>query len=473
MFFIRAFLLICVTFAIYSVMLSSWFKTMDDQFSIVSNQTIQDRSLWPQLFKEGYFRDHSYYRPLTNLSYAFEYQAFGLKPFNYNLDNILIHIANAFLVWCLVAIIINVEVGFWVALLFAIHPVQWESVANISGRAILLSAFFSFLTFIFYTKKKYIFSIIFFALGLLCKESTAIVPGIIFAYAVLYRRKISPIVFYVPILLIYMYIRHSLAINEFFAWRNVHEAAIGFATFLNSVILYLRLMVLPVDMHFDRSLKLFDSLTQAGAIFTMGFWALGVGALIAIRKHLQPIHLLALVWFGLTLMPISQIVTTIGTQPGYISCAEHFLYVTCIPIFIVVVLPLYKIQSKIVRTCFVALFIYFGLTTLEQNIYARSELAMMERSLAFQPQNARLNSSVGLIHAMNGRFEKAEFYFRKAVAYDSQNSRYLISLGKSVCDQERYEECMVIYNAIQEPGRYKAILDENKAAAEKLMKEIK
>ncbi len=471
MFLTRALLLIVLTLSIYSVMLSSWFKTMDDQFSIVSNETIQDSAQWPQLFKEGYFRDHSYYRPLVNVSYALEYKTFGLNPFYYNLDNVLIHILNVFLVWMLVAILIDIQVGFWVALLFAIHPVQWEAVANISGRAILLSAFFSLLTFIFYAKRRYIPSLLCFSVGLLCKESTAIMPGIILLYAVSFKKKISPIFWFVPVVLAYIYVRHHLGINEFFAWRNMQEGLLGFVTFLRSVIMYIRVMVLPVDMHFDRSLKLFSSLTQTGAVMTVVFWGIIIGGLAACKRALTPLHWLALGWFVLTLLPISQIVTTIGVQPGYISCAEHFLYMTCIPVFMVAVLHLYKIHSTLVRVCLLGLLFFFGATTVEQNIYATSELSMMTRSLSYQPHNARLNSSVGLIHAINGRFTKAENYFRMAVADDPTNPRYLISLGKSVCDQGRYQECIQIYDSIPNPAGYAKILNENKAAAQRLMKE--
>lgn len=467
----RAFLLIVITLSIYSFMLSSWFKTMDDQFSIVSNQTIQHSSQWPQLFKEGYFKDHSYYRPLTNVSYAFEFCLFGLDPFHYNLDNVLLHIINALLVWMLAAMLVNVEAGFWVALLFAIHPVQWEAVSNISGRAILLSTFFSLLTFIFFTKKKMIFSLLCFALGLLCKESTAILPGILFLYALCFKRKIGPIFWFIPIVSVYIYVRHNLGITEFFAWRNANEAMIGFVTFLRSVIMYLRILVLPVDLHFDRSLKLFNSVTESAAVLTVILWGMVGGALIAYRKALTSLHWLALGWFALTLLPISQIVTTIGVQPGYISCAEHFLYLTSVPVFIVVVTLLYKVNSGHLRIGLFGVLIFFGLTTIEQNFYAKSELAMIERSLFYQPHNARLNSSVGLIHALNGRFVKAEEHFRLAVADDTQNPRYLISLGKSVCDQKHYQECLNIYNAIPNPGGYGKMLDENKAAVIKLMKE--
>jgi hypothetical protein len=79
--------------------------------------------------------------------------------------------------------------AFWVALLFAMHPVQWEAVSNISGRAILLNALFVFSSFYlfleFYQRRRMILllgSVLSFVLGLLTKESAAILPVVMILY---------------------------------------------------------------------------------------------------------------------------------------------------------------------------------------------------------------------------------------------------------------------------------------------------
>ncbi len=154
----RALLIIILSISIYSPMLGSSFRMLDDQTSIVNNASLRDTTYLKDIFTQGFFGDHSFYRPLVNLSYMAEYQAFKLNPFFYHLDNLLLHILNAFFLWGLVILITqNVAMGFWVALLFAIHPIHVEAVSSISGRSILMGAVFSlaaFISFILYEQRK-------------------------------------------------------------------------------------------------------------------------------------------------------------------------------------------------------------------------------------------------------------------------------------------------------------------------------
>lgn len=469
-FAMRPFLLFLLPLIAYSFMLASPFKTMDDQFSIVGNPLIKDTAQWPQLFTKGYFNDHSYYRPLANLSFMAEYKLFGLNSFFYNLDNLLIHIANAFLVWLLVSWLVSVEVGFWTALLFAIHPIQWESVANISGRAILLSTTFGLLSFIAFVKERQALAFICFAVALLCKESSAVLPGILAVYSWLNRRSLKWLWAWAGLVAAYIWLRRHLGITEVFPWRNTQESILGFLTFLHSVLIDLRLFIFPTDMHFDRSLKLFSSLDQPAVLLTIGAWLAVLFLIFFLRHRFTRLHWLALVWFGLALAPVSQIITTIGVGPGYISMAEHFLYFACIPVFMVIAEIFTAVKVPLLKLAGLGFLAFFFLTTAEQNIYARSELAMMERSLHFQPHNARLQSSVGLIYALSGKFTQAEGYFRAAVTDDPFNARYRISLGKSLCDQGRVQECLDTYDQITEAGSLAALLRDNRRAAEALLR---
>ncbi|MDE2222265.1 MAG: hypothetical protein KGK03_04255, partial [Candidatus Omnitrophica bacterium] len=140
---LRAAVIIVLGFTAYAAMLHAPFRIMDDHISIIDNPAIKSTKNIPVIFKEGYFHDQSYYRPLVNLSFMGEYHFFGLDSFFYNLDNLILHIFNALLVFLLVSILTgNSGTGFGAGLLFVLHPVQWEAVCNVPGRSILLSAFF-------------------------------------------------------------------------------------------------------------------------------------------------------------------------------------------------------------------------------------------------------------------------------------------------------------------------------------------
>ena len=84
------------------------------------------------------------YRPLTTLSYLWNYAGLGDGPNapGYHAVNFLLHAANAALVYLLgLAVFAEAWPAFAMAALWALHPVLTESVTNVAGRADLLAAF--------------------------------------------------------------------------------------------------------------------------------------------------------------------------------------------------------------------------------------------------------------------------------------------------------------------------------------------
>ncbi len=453
---------------------------MDDRFSIVENPAIKSTENIPEIFKQGYFRDQHYYRPLVNLSFLAEYQLFRLNAFFYNLDNLLLHIANALLVLCLVTLLTGqMQAGFWVGLLFAIHPIQWEAVCNIPGRAILLSAFFSLNAFIFFLlslrKDWYALplSLLSFALALLCKESAGVLPGVIFMYVLattnkLLRSKVMTVMPYAVVMGAYILLRHQLGITKMAQAHDVQTTLLGFLTFLRSVITDLRLFVWPLDLHFDRSQPFLADFAALPLQMTVLFWLMAGVLLYHWRGQIKPWVFFLIAWFGLELLPVSQLVTSIGVQQGRISTAEHFLYVAAVPVFIGVVQGvqwLYRRNSQqkwvspsVFKIGIGLWLLFFVLMSVAQSFYASSEFAMLKRSLMIEPHNARLQASMGLQYVFREDFKEAQKYFQAAVNEEPFNAKYLISLGTSLCQQDRWIECMGQYVSLDQPGEYNEML---------------
>src|SRR4029079_9150880 len=115
----------------------------DDDFYVTKNHllTAPDglRRIWFSL------ESPSQYFPLTYTSFRVERSLWGLKPTGYHLVNILLHTANALLLWRLLAVL-KVPGGWLAAGIFALHPVQVESVAWITERKNVLMGFFFLLT---------------------------------------------------------------------------------------------------------------------------------------------------------------------------------------------------------------------------------------------------------------------------------------------------------------------------------------
>ena len=102
-------------------------------------------------FQTGY---QSNWHPVTWLSHMLDAQIFGLRPWGHHLTNLLFHLANALILFGVLRHLTGAlmrRTGL-VAALFALHPLHVESVAWVSERKDVLSAFFFLLTLWAYEK---------------------------------------------------------------------------------------------------------------------------------------------------------------------------------------------------------------------------------------------------------------------------------------------------------------------------------
>jgi tetratricopeptide (TPR) repeat protein len=143
------------------------------------------------------------YRPLTTLSYLFNYAILGngSQPAGYHWTNFLLHAGNVFLVWALMRRLLGgVRVPLFIAALWAVHPVLTESVTNIVGRADLLAGMAVLGGFLMYLKsaeatgKRRLGWLAGLAaataLGVFSKESAVVLPGVILLYELAMSRRL-------------------------------------------------------------------------------------------------------------------------------------------------------------------------------------------------------------------------------------------------------------------------------------------
>jgi Tfp pilus assembly protein PilF len=479
--FRRTAVIIVLGFIAFGSMLPAPFRVMDDRTSIVENPAIKSAKNIPGIFKEGYFHDQSYYRPLINLSFMGEYQAFGLNSLFYNLDNLILHILNALLVFLLVSRLTNNDtIGFWAGILFVMHPVQWEAVCNIPGRSILLSAFFVLSSFVLFLEVyknhrwwcNYVVVITFF-LGLLCKESAGVLPFVVIVYLSLdktcpWLQKLKCLWPFLIGIAGYLFLRQHFGITMLHQADQPHAVILGFVTFLRSVITDLRLFVLPLDLHYDRSLPFMMSLQEPQALATCLFWGAVLVILVLRYRQINAFILFLILWFAIELLPVSQLVTSIGVGAGHVSTAEHFLYLACIPVFIGMVMAFRWVNELNAKRGFIkpallkflagGFLVFLLLTAVEQSIYAANEFNMINRSLAFEPNNARVQGEMGMLSVFRNDIPNAEVHFKAAIKAEPLNATYHIFLGTALCQQGQWIEGLEQY-VVFDPGKDKALVE--------------
>ena len=132
----------------------------------------------------------SQYFPLTYTTFWFEYRLWGLNPIPYHVANIAIHIISSLLLWLILRRLL-VPASFVAAFVFALHPVNVESVAWITERKNVLMLFFSLLSVFFWTefamrsqsRRKavlfYVFSLLSFVFALFSKTTACVLPVIL------------------------------------------------------------------------------------------------------------------------------------------------------------------------------------------------------------------------------------------------------------------------------------------------------
>lgn len=166
--------------------LSNGFLNLDDPQILMDNPDIKELSPGSvqKLFRTSY-GGLGGYTPLVLVSYALEYRLFGLNPRAFHATNLILHIANSLLVFWLIYLVGGgMGIGFFAAVIFAVHPLHVEPVAWIQGRKDLLFSFFYLSALISYlgfirkggSRALYGFSLFLFALSLFSKLAAVSFP---------------------------------------------------------------------------------------------------------------------------------------------------------------------------------------------------------------------------------------------------------------------------------------------------------
>lgn len=141
-------LLLAVTVLLYLPVLHHDFLSLwDDDAYVTENPHVRSGLTLANVRWAFTSFEQSNWHPLTWLSHMLDCQMFGLNPEPHHTVNLLFHAANVLLLfWILHAATAAPWRSFFVALIFAVHPLNVETVAWIAQRKSVLGAFFSLLT---------------------------------------------------------------------------------------------------------------------------------------------------------------------------------------------------------------------------------------------------------------------------------------------------------------------------------------
>ena len=180
-------LLVLLTLAFYNPVVHNGFTNMDDDVYITGNDHVRGGVSWSTVKWAFTSFDAANWHPVTWLSHALDCQLFKLNPVGHHYVSVLMHGVNAILLFLLLESATGLTwPSLMVAALFALHPVNVESVAWASERKNVLSMLFFLLTlhaYGWYVRKggvkRYATVAGLFAVGLMAKSEIITLPFIL------------------------------------------------------------------------------------------------------------------------------------------------------------------------------------------------------------------------------------------------------------------------------------------------------
>lgn len=176
-----------LTVAAFGQVLRNEFVDFDDDFYVYANPKVQQGLSAESVGWAFTTFDSGAWCPLDWLSLELDAQLFGPKPRGYHLTSLVLHVVNALLLYALLNVITRQAwPSFWVAALFAVHPLHVESVAWVAARQDVLGAFFMLLALLAYAGYamrggwlSYAASLAAFVLGLMTTPILAVWPAVL------------------------------------------------------------------------------------------------------------------------------------------------------------------------------------------------------------------------------------------------------------------------------------------------------
>ena len=180
-------LLAGVTLALYGPVLGYSFLVLDDHDYVTANRHVHGGLSWSTTKWAFTSTEAANWHPLTWLSHTLDYELFALNPMEHHLDSVLLHALNAVVLFLLLAWMTKrMGPSLLVAALFAVHPLNVESVAWVSERKNVLSTLFFLLAIAAYVKyatkpdwRKYLLVVTLFAAGLMAKPMVITLPFVL------------------------------------------------------------------------------------------------------------------------------------------------------------------------------------------------------------------------------------------------------------------------------------------------------
>jgi protein O-mannosyl-transferase len=500
-------LLSVLTVGVYWPVILHNFTKFDDAAYVTNNLHVQRGLSWDGL-TWAFGRLHgeqTYWHPLTWVSHMADCQVFGLKPAGHHFINLLFHTLNTVLVFLVFR---RMTGSFWrcavLAGLFALHPLQVDTVAWVAERKNLLSALFWLLTiwaYIRYVEKAvvsnqclvtrsqasgvpgtdhgprtthygsritdhrslfYLLSLCFFALGLMCKPVLVTLPFVLLlldywplrrlglntqrsrlkTLLPLVREKVPFLVLAAVSSVVTLMSHHRIALL-------VSASSLPFEVRLeNALVSYVRYLGKTI---WPSNLAVFYPYSGPWPMWiavACGLLLLAASGLAIHAARNRPYLLVGWFWFLGVLVPFIGLI-----QAGAQAMADRFAYVPLIGLFLTLVWGAHELAARwrcrAVALSAVALgaALVSAALTRRQIGYWKDDESLFRHALAVTSDNDLAHFNLGVTLADRGNFDEAIRHYEKAIRLNPARAEAHNSLAYALIRKHRFAEAVREYEA--------------------------
>jgi len=418
----------------------------DDYNVIVDNRLVHSWAAWAGDLPQSI-------RPLLKASYTFNWTS-GLGLFGFHLVNLLIHAANALLVYSLSKRFLEgsgslrsdlaSSAALLAALLFALHPIQTEAVTYLSGRSTSLMTLCYLGSLLAYVRGVeagrglwlYGLSPLLFLCGLATKEVAVTLPAALLLWelagsaarppwrTILQRQTVHWTLLGVGVTVLLFHPRYEWLLTFSLGVRSLGD---NLLTQIHGITYLLSRLVWAHRLNIDPDLSIITHWTVGPAMEAGGLALLLALGLANLRR--RPWLAFGILWLFLHLLPTNSILPRLDVAnerqlylPGWgLYLTASVIVVRLLEGWASVSEPRQENGHRLalgLQLAEVALALSLACATIARNHTYRSEIALWEDTAAKSPRKARVYNNLGYAYYLAGRREEAEEAYRTALRLD-------------------------------------------------------
>ena len=402
----------------------------------------------------------SQYFPLTYTVLRIERSLWDLNPVGYHWVNILLHLGSALLVWCILA---RLKVpGAWLAAtIFALHPVQVESVAWISELKNVLMGFFFLLTLLTWieyvdaTHKHrrilYVAALVFYLLALSAKATACTLPAALLLVLWLKKTAIGrrALLEIIPFVLL------ALGMGLLAVWWEKYHQGTRMLVSLGplerlliasrAVWFYLGKIFWPAKLTFIYPRWQIDAASPVAYFWLIAAIAFVVAIYCGRRRFGRSVEV-ATLFFVVTLGPLLGFIMLYTFR--YTFVADHYQYLASIgPIALasaglVTLSRSSKTRQRVVGGTSFAILICLGLLTWRQSATYRDAETLWRATIAKNPDCWMAYNNLGVVQFEKGNVEDAIEKYRQSLGLHSDYPEAHYNLGSALLQKGYADEAI-------------------------------